>query len=125
MIVVAALLDFGDVSARDTAVKRSASVQWATRQEEAGCLAYCFAADPSIETRIQVYELWEDGPSLAAHFKHANYAAMRVVLRDGLVGSWNQMYRVEEHEPVYAPDGSAREEFFTSVSGPASPSQPS
>ena len=27
-------------------------------------------------TRIQVYELWDDGPTLADHFKHKNYEDM-------------------------------------------------
>ena len=114
MIVVAAQIEYEDRQARDAATDRTAPVQLQTRLEEPGCQAYCFAADPSVETRIQVYELWDDEASLAAHFKHPYYAAMKVALRPGLVGSWNQMYLTERHEPVYAPDGSTREKFFTS-----------
>lgn len=113
MIVVAAQLEYGDRESRDAAVARTAPVQMKTRLEEPGCQAYCFAADPSVDTRIQVYELWDDEPSLAAHFKHQYYADMKVALRPGIVGTWNQMYLTERHEPVYAPDGSPREKFFT------------
>jgi len=114
MIVIAAQLNFRDKAARDAAVERTAPIQLGTRLEEAGCQAYCFAADPSVDTRIQVYELWDDGPSLAAHFKHPYYDQMKLALRDGLVDSWNQMYLVERHEPVYGPGNTPREEFFTS-----------
>ncbi len=114
MIVVAAQLEYADRQARDAATERTAPVQMQTRLEEPGCQAYCFAPDPGVETRIQVYELWEDEASLAAHFKHSYYDAMKVALRPGLVRSWNQMYLTERHEPVYAADGSPREKFFTS-----------
>lgn len=113
MIVVAAQLDFADQASRDAAVIDCAPIQKATRDDEAGCQAYCFAPDPCVPNRIQVYELWDDGPTLAAHFKHPNYAAMVVALRKhNITGSWNQMYLVTDHEPVYGPEGQARETFF-------------
>lgn len=118
-IIIAAQLDFADQAARDEAVRASAPVQLATRVDEAGCQAYCFAADPSVPTRIQVYELWDDEPSLVAHFRHENYAEMRRVLgAAGIVGSWNQMYLVARNEPVYGPGGTTRDRFF--VDEPAS-----
>ncbi len=52
------------------------AVQKATRDDEPGCLAYCFAADPVEPTHVQVYELWTDPENLARHFDHPNYAAM-------------------------------------------------
>ncbi|HAT29162.1 MAG TPA: antibiotic biosynthesis monooxygenase, partial [Gammaproteobacteria bacterium] len=76
MIVVVAALKFETQEARDKAVEVTRDVQLATREEEEGCYDYCFAPDPSIPTRIQVYELWEDSESLAAHFEHPNYAKM-------------------------------------------------
>ncbi len=117
MIIIAAQLDFADQPTRDAAVATSAPVQQATRDDEAGCHAYCFAADPCVPTRIQVYELWEDEASLAAHFVHPNYVAMRDLLV-GLrpTGSWNRMYLTERDEPVYAADGTARSRFFTDAS---------
>ena len=113
MIVIGATIDFADEASRDAAVHKSAPIQWATRQDEAGCHAYCFAADPCVPNRIQVYELWEDEASLVAHFKHPNYDEMRKVLQGaGITGSWNQMYLTVKNEPVYAPGGVPREKFF-------------
>ena len=113
MIIISAELHFATEADRDRAVALTAPVQLATRNEEAGCHAYCFAADPSVPNRIQVYELWEDGKSLAAHFKHANYEAMKEVLGSvGITGTTNQMYLIDKHEPVYDEQGNAREVFF-------------
>ena len=64
MIVIAANIDFASAAHRDRAVAESAPVQQATRDEEAGCQAYCFAPDPCVPTRIQVYELWGRRPQL-------------------------------------------------------------
>lgn len=113
MIVIAANIDFASEADRDRAVAESGPVQQATRDEEAGCQAYCFAPDPCMPTRIQVYELWDDGPSLAAHFKHRNYEDMKAVLgKHGIVNNWNQMYLVTDHESVYDAQGLPRETFF-------------
>lgn len=113
MIIISAILDFASEADRDRAVELSTPVQKATRDDEPGCHAYCFAPDPVVPNRIQVYELWEDGPSLAAHFKHPNYDAMRDLLREvGITHTENQMYLIDAHEPVYDADGGARETFF-------------
>lgn len=113
MIIISATLDFATQADRDRAVEESAPVQQATRDEEPGCQAYCFAADPCVPTRIQVYELWDDGPTLADHFRHPNYEDMKTVLnRYGIVGTANQMYLISAHEPVYSADGLPRETFF-------------
>jgi len=74
MIIVVAALEFNSEADRDRAVELTRDVQMATRVEEPGCRDYCFAADPSVSTRVQVYELWDDSDSLAAHFTHPNYA---------------------------------------------------
>jgi quinol monooxygenase YgiN len=113
VIIISATLDFASEADRDRAVRESAAVQAATREEEEGCHAYCFAGDPAVPTRIQVYELWEDGAALAAHFKHHTYESMKEVLGAvGIVDTANQMYLVERHEPVYDAEGNARETFF-------------
>lgn len=113
MIIVAAQLEFADQATRDEIARKTAECQRVSR-EEPGCQAYCFAPDPAVPTRIQVHEAWDDEASLAAHFKHPNYDAMREILRSGgIVGSWNQMYRVDRHEPVYGPGGAIRDRFFT------------
>ncbi len=113
MIIVVAALEFENQADRDHAVAITADVQMATRQEEAGCQAYCFAPDPSVPTRIQVYELWDDNDSLVAHFKHPNYDKMRELLHGANIKeSINQAYLVERGEPVYGPNGEMKEAFF-------------
>jgi len=113
MIIISATLDFATQADRDRAVALCTPIQAATRSDEPGCQSYCFAADPCIPTRIQVYELWDDEPTLAAHFHHANYEAMKQALSSvGIVGTANQMYLIAAHEPVYDSQGQPRERFF-------------
>lgn len=113
-VIVAATLDFATQEKRDEAVRLTAPIQLRTRQEEKGCHAYCFAADPSVPTRIQVYELWDDRASLAAHFGHPYYAQMVEVLRGvGIVDTWNQVWETGAHGPVYSPQGGPNPDFFT------------
>lgn len=115
MIIVVAALRFSNQQDRDRAVALTALVQMATRMEERGCRDYCFAPDPSVPTRVQVYELWEDGDSLAAHFKHANYQKMvELLAQTNIQESVNQAYLVERGEPVYGPNGEKKTAFFTS-----------
>ena len=113
MIIVVAALEFENQADRDHAVEITKDVQMATRVEEAGCRDYCFAPDPSVPTRIQVYELWDDSDTLAAHFKHPNYLKMVELLRGANIKeSINQAYLVERGEPVYGPNGEMKEAFF-------------
>ena len=91
-------------------------LQMATREQEPGCLAYCFAPDPGVPGRIQVYELWADEASLAAHFTHPNYLNMRDWLGSvGLKGADNKKYRVDLAEPVYDDTRTPRADFFTAT----------
>lgn len=113
MIIVVAALEFENQADRDRAVAITTECQLATRVEEAGCQDYCFAADPSVPTRIQVYELWDDSDSLAAHFEHPNYHKMVELLGSaGIKESINQAYLVERGEPVYGPNGEKKTAFF-------------
>ena len=114
MIIVVATISFASGADRDRAVALSAPVQLATRQQEPGCLAYCFAADPCEATHIQVYELWADSDSLTAHFEHANYQAMVELLAGtGFVESINRAYLTERDEPVYGPNNEKKKAFFS------------
>jgi quinol monooxygenase YgiN len=113
VIIVVAALEFENQQDRDRAVELTTDVQMATRVEEAGCRDYCFAPDPSVPTRIQVYELWEDSESLTAHFTHRNYEKMVELLSSANIKeSINQAYLVERGEPVYGPNGERKEAFF-------------
>ena len=110
MIIVTAILSFETEDDRNAAVAATAQVQKATRDEESGCLAYCFAADPSEPQHIQVYELWTDTESLATHFDHPNYAAMVEILHNcsGYLASDNRLYLADDRGPVYGDDGKFR-----------------
>jgi quinol monooxygenase YgiN len=113
MIIVTAKIVFTSQSDRDHAVELSTSIQQATRDQEAGCHAYCFSADPCDPIAIQVYELWEDGESLVAHFDHENYLAMLEAFSSvGLVDSINRAYLTEKNEPVYGPNFEKKTAFF-------------
>ncbi len=113
MIIVVAALHFANQADRDRAVALTAECQLKTRLEEKGCRDYCFAPDPAVPNRIQVYELWEDSDSLAAHFQHPNYAEMvRLLASARIQESINQAYLVERGEPVYGPNGEKKKAFF-------------
>ena len=109
MIIVTATLSFETEADRDDAVASTAGVQKATRDDEEGCLAYCFGAPPAEPTHVQVYELWTDPHSLAAHFDHPNYAKMVEVLHNcgGFLKSENRLYAADDRGPVYE-DGKFR-----------------
>ena len=114
MIIVVAKIRFNSPADRDRAVALSEPIQRATREQEPGCHDYCFAPDPCEPTIIQVYELWEDEASLAAHFKHQNYLNMRDALGEiGLAGADNDKYRCDLKEPVYDETMTPRADFFT------------
>ena len=114
MIIIAGTIDLADASRRDEALQLAAVLQKKTRDEEPGCQAYVFSADPCVPGRICVYELWQDEASLAAHFRHANYLSMREALgRIGLKGADNSKYRVDLREPVYDATFTPRADFFT------------
>ena len=49
MIIVSATLDFESKEQRDRAIEITSDIQLATREEEEGCLSYCFAADPCVD----------------------------------------------------------------------------
>ncbi len=105
LIAVEAAIVVADASRRDEVLALSAPHQAATRIEEPGCLVYCFAADPIQADLIQVYELWADEESLAAHFLHANYHAMRVALGTaGLASAVSRKHRIDATAPVYGSD---------------------
>jgi quinol monooxygenase YgiN len=105
LIAVEAALVVRDATQRDAIVAASAPIQAATRRDEPGCLVYCFAADPVEPNLIQVYELWEDEQSLAAHFDHPNYTAMRDMLREsGLESTVSRKLRIDAVAPVYDAD---------------------
>ncbi len=115
MIIIAGTIDLADPSTINDVMERCRPLQQATRDDEPGCRAYCFSPDPCVPGRIQVYELWDDEATLAAHFKHENYFNMGATLRAaGMAGADNRKYRCDLSEPVYDPTHTPRADFFTS-----------
>ena len=115
VIVIAGTMDFVSSDARDGAVAAATPLQEATRTMEPGCVAYSFAADSTVANRVQVFELWSDEASLAEHFEHPNFFAMKALLgqfeRSG--PSSVAKYRCDITEPVYDADRRPRADFFT------------
>lgn len=102
LIAVEAAITIADSSSREALIEQTAPLQKATRDDEPGCLVYCFAADPCQPDLIQVYELWESEEALAAHFQHPNYHDMRATLgRGGLVSAVSRKHRIDASAPVY------------------------
>ncbi len=105
LVLVEAAFVVADASRRDEVVASTAETQRKTRDEEAGCLVYCFAADPVRDDLIQVYELWESEDALDEHLRHPNYFAMRDLLAaGGLVSADSRKHRIDATAPVYGPD---------------------
>jgi quinol monooxygenase YgiN len=106
MILIAGTIDFVDQANRDGAVAAAVELQQSTRDTEPGCAAYSFAADSGVANRVQVFESWVDEASLAAHFEHPNFWAMKELLgrfeRAGT--SVVAKYRTDATAPVYGPD---------------------
>lgn len=114
MIVISAEFDLADPATLGQAMELAVPLQAATRADEPGCHDYVFAPDPCVEGRVQVYELWEDEASLAAHFQHENYFNMgRGMGEIGLASADSRKFRVTASEPVYDPTRTARADFFT------------
>ena len=117
MIAIAGTIHFVDPADRDACV--AAAVEWvrSTRQDEPGCLGYSFSADPVDADRIAVFELWADEESLARHFGHPNFAAMRHLLRGyPRHPSAVRKYRIDLDGPVYDESGTPRADFVGSES---------
>ncbi|HEX9260480.1 MAG TPA: putative quinol monooxygenase [Acidimicrobiales bacterium] len=109
-IIVAGTVDI-DPDQVEACIEATKQWQEATRREEPGCLAYVFAPDPVVPSRISVYERWADVGSLMAHFEHPYYFSMRSILgRHGArpAGVRVKRYRVDAEAPIYDPDGVAR-----------------
>ena len=112
LIAVEAAITIADAAVRQALIERSAPIQQATRDDEPGCLVYCFAADPCQADLIQVYELWESEEALAAHFLHQNYIDMRTMLGEGgLKSAVSRKHRIDATAPVYGADHTATASF--------------
>ncbi len=91
-----------------------ATALMAETRSQKGCNHYVWAADPTSDTRVYVYENWESTEDLAAHLAGPYYANML-----GLLGAYDvqntevSKFRIDHEEPVYDPEGRPRADFFT------------
>lgn len=104
-VVVDAVIAMRDRASRDAVVEASRDLQLATR-DEPGCLTYCFAADPVVDDRVQVFELWESEQALDDHLHHPNYHAMLALLTGaGIASATSNKRLIARTAPVYGADG--------------------
>ncbi|NCF19575.1 MAG: antibiotic biosynthesis monooxygenase [Haliea sp.] len=98
---------------RDAALADAAALMADTRSQK-GCVHYVWAADPTSDKRIYVYEYWDSTEDLAAHLAGPFYGQMLGLL--GKYGAENAQvskFRIDLEEPVYDPEGNPRADFFT------------
>lgn len=107
MIVLVGWIDV-DPDLRSEVLAASEPLQEATREQEAGCLAYVFSPDLLRPERIVVHETWSDPEALQDHFDHANYRAMLALLGSADIRGMDvAKHDVVRSAPVYRPDGVA------------------
>jgi len=112
VIIVAGTVEFDP--AQRSAALAAASALFAGTRAQPGCLDYVWCADPSSDSRVYVYERWEDTPAFSAHLAGPWYRDMLAVLgKNGLRGADVAKHRVDKTEPVYDETGKPRADFFT------------
>ncbi len=98
---------------RDKALADTAQLVRTTR-EQAGCEHYVWAADPTSDTRVYVFEKWASIDDLARHLAGPCYSGMLAALGGfGVTDADVSKYRIAHAEPVYDPEGRPRADFFT------------
>ncbi len=112
IIVIAGWIDV-EPDVRDELIAASVPLQRSTRDEEPGCLAYVFAADPVVDGRIHIYEQWASPADLDAHFQHPNFKATGELLRSQpRRGGETAKLHVDRTGPVRDPDGQASATYW-------------
>ena len=83
-------------------------------RQQTGCNHYVWSADPTSDTRVYVFEDWENTAALAAHFSGPNFAKMFAVLANYDVEDIVvTKYKIALAEPITDNDGNPRADFFT------------
>lgn len=113
MIAIIGYIDV-DPEVRDELVRSTADLQAATERGEPGCLTYSICADPALDGRIRITELWESTEALDAHFEHPNFRATGTALRVVTpVGGSVSKYRIVASDGVRGPDGNVTSTFHS------------
>jgi quinol monooxygenase YgiN len=73
----------------------------AASRKEAGCIAYSYAFDVEDRGLVRVFEQWESGAHLDAHFKEPHMKPWRAKLAEvGASGRDLKRYEVDSGEPI-------------------------
>ncbi len=97
---------------RDRALQEAAQLMSDTRAQD-GCNHYVWAADPTSDKRIYVYENWASTETFAAHLAGEYYAKMLAHLGSfGLENVEVKKFQVAREQAVYDPEGVPRADFF-------------
>ncbi|MEH6516753.1 MAG: putative quinol monooxygenase [Halioglobus sp.] len=97
---------------RDRALSEAAQLMSDTRSEK-GCRHYVWSADPTSETRIYIYEYWDNTEDFAVHLSSPYYSKMLAHMGSFAVHNVEvNKYSIDRQQPVYDPQGKARADFF-------------
>ena len=111
-VIVAGTLHFKGGNREQTLTETAPLVEQTRSQD--GCLHYVWAADPTSETRVYVFEKWASVETFAAHLAGPFYNKMLMALGQfGVTDVEVLKYKVALEEPVYDPEGKPRADFFT------------
>jgi quinol monooxygenase YgiN len=112
MILISGWIDV-EPGVRDELIAASVPLQQSTRNDEPGCLAYVFAADPVVDGRIHIFEQWATPADLDAHFQHPNFKATGELLRSKpRRGGETTKFHVDRTGPVRDADGQASATYW-------------
>jgi quinol monooxygenase YgiN len=99
MLIVAGniTVDPADV---DRLRQAAADMMAATRQEK-GCIEYVFSVSMADPGTVQIYEIWETGDDLEAHFKAPHMATFQAALADlTITGRDLHRYEIASSQPM-------------------------
>ncbi len=99
MLVIAASLPI-KAERLQQVIDAAITMSRATR-EEAGCIEYGFYQDLEDPNRLHVFEKWESGEALSAHFAMPHMATFQAVIGDAIDGPVAaRRYEVASEGPV-------------------------
>lgn len=109
-IVISAQIDIDPV--RRTSMLAGAQRWIDGALSQPGCIRYDWSVDLKTPSRINVFEEWESGEALAAHFAGPQFAGMVAHLgNSGMQNVVGRKYRVDAEAPVLGNDGKPTPSF--------------
>ena len=100
MIVIAGRARLHELEMEESV--RAGSVMAATSRDEPGCIDYRFGIDIEDPLVVQVFEQWESGEALEAHFATPHFLAFSEVILRAVDGPANfTRYEVSSAGPLF------------------------